>query len=204
MLSKASLGDIWRTNRVNEYTRIISVNDELIRDEKELSQKFLEEFDKADVRSLLFSKGAVFVEGPSDKFVVELLESKLMQEGKGMGLYENDWTVVRLDSKNNAEKYMKFAEVLALDYAFLLDRDAEEYVKKILKKKGIQDSGEDNLQRNGFFLLPSDLDHLLGFKGNGKPLKALSKMLEMKVEKIPEPLINFTDFVRKRICSAEN
>jgi len=203
MLSKAKIGDIWRTNRLNEYTHIISVEDELKKVEKKgekLLQKVGVELDKADIRSLLFSRGGLFVEGLSDKFVVEVLESKLMQKEKGMGLYDNEWTIVSMNAKGNTEKYLKFAETLGLGYAFLLDRDAEEDVKKILQKRGVQNLKEKDLQDNGFFLLPDTLDTLLGLESKkDKPLKALSKVQEMKVEEIPSELMKFFEFVKTRI-----
>jgi predicted ATP-dependent endonuclease of OLD family len=47
-------------------------------------------FENSDIRSLLFSKSLVFVEGPCDKIVIRLIDSYLLIRNKGAKIEENE------------------------------------------------------------------------------------------------------------------
>jgi len=50
---------------------------------KRTTKKIKLSFENSDIRSLLFSKSLVFVEGPCDKIVIRLIDSYLLIRNKG-------------------------------------------------------------------------------------------------------------------------
>jgi hypothetical protein len=57
---------------------------------KRTTKKIKLSFENSDIRSLLFSKSLVFVEGPYDKIVIRLIDSYLLIRNKGAKIEENE------------------------------------------------------------------------------------------------------------------
>jgi len=57
---------------------------------KRTTKKIKLSFENSDIRSLLFSKSLVFVEGPCDKIVIRLIDSYLLIRNKGAKIEENE------------------------------------------------------------------------------------------------------------------
>lgn len=68
------LENIWRFVSLNGNTKVIHLAATLTDVGKEDVQKFIKELRNSEVRMILFSRGAILVEGPSDKIVIEKLE----------------------------------------------------------------------------------------------------------------------------------
>ena len=164
-----------------------------------LPQKMVQQFDSADIRSLLFSRGTVLVEGLSDKWVIQEMDGKAASAGKGPHLMENEWAVVAMNSSGNTATFVGAAETLGLDYAVLLDGDARSIAEAILEGKGIVGTDENSLRQNGFFILKGDVDELFGIEAPNKPLKALERTLAMEFDKIPAELREFLSYLEERI-----
>ena len=54
-----------------------------------------------DVRSLLFSKGVIFVEGLSDKIVVEQIDRHFSMKNEGPRIDESEWSVMNIGGKKS-------------------------------------------------------------------------------------------------------
>src|SRR5208283_5869942 len=117
-------------------------------------------------------------------WVVQEIDRKMPPE-RAAHLVEKEWTVISMEARSNSPTFLKLAELLGLNCAFLLDRDAEPIVQKILQERGIDRINDYVMRDDGFFLLMTDLDDVLGIEGGGKPLKALDKALGMQVEDVP-------------------
>ena len=66
---------------------------------------------------LFFAKRTVFVEGESDRIVLEMM-------GKYLGVHNSEITIVETGSKYNIPFYIKLAEAFELDYVVMHDEDA--------------------------------------------------------------------------------
>ena len=77
-----------------------------------------------EVRSILFSKGVILVEGLSDKIVVEQIDKFLSLKDKGANLQENEWAVLDINGKKSLSIYIKLCRLIGLDNLAILDYDA--------------------------------------------------------------------------------
>lgn len=199
MIARENFDDTWRLTRRKKSTVAICVAKVLASLDPKSWKAVAQQLDSADARSLLFSRGAVFVEGLSDKWAVQESDKKLLATGEGAGLVEGEWSVVSMGGKGNAPTFLRLSELLGLDYAFLLDGDAVSIVRELLRTRGVSDSDGKTMNQKGFYLLPTDIDDLLGVTGSKKPLKALARALGSETEGIPVELKRFIAFVRNRI-----
>jgi hypothetical protein len=199
LLTKDCFGDTWRISRKKEgATAVLRVAQALAEPCAELPGKIVQQLDSGDVRSLLFSRGAVFVEGLSDKWVLQEIDRKASLAGRSPSLVEKEWAVVAMNARGNTRTFLDLAELLGLDFAFLLDADAKPIVEGILKMRGLQPIDEKTMRDNGFFVLKTDIDDLFSIQGSSKPLKALDKALEMRLEDVPSEFQKFLAFLKQR------
>lgn len=204
LLTRDCLADSWRVSREKDGETIISpVAQLLAKPNAKLLSRISQQLDSGDVRSLLFSRGAVFVEGLSDKWVLQEIDRKASLAGHGINLVEKDWVVVAMNTSGNTDTFLNLAELLGLDYAFLLDSDAKSIVEGVLEKKGLQQVDEQAMRDNGFYVLRTNLDDLFGIGKENKPLKALNRVLEIKFEDVPPEFREFLDFVEQRVQNAK-
>jgi len=68
---------------------------------------------------LFFAKRVVFVEGESDRIVLEMI-------GKHLGMHNPEVTIIETGSKDNFLFYIQLAEAFGLDYVVMHDEDARE------------------------------------------------------------------------------
>jgi predicted ATP-dependent endonuclease of OLD family len=205
LLRRNTLNDTWRVTRKKaEGTIVLRVMQAIAKLDPESPRKILQQLDSADVRSLLFSRGAVFVEGLTDKWILQEIDRKVSLGKKEESLVEKEWVVVSMNTSNNAPTFLKLAELLGLNYAFLLDGDAEPIVRKILRARGLQQIDENAMRKNGFFLLRTDIDDLFIIKERNKPWKGLERALSIGGNEIPSEFNEFLAFQRRRTKSGEN
>lgn len=68
---------------------------------------------------LFFAKRVVFVEGESDRIVLEMI-------GDYLGVHNPEITIIETESKDNLPFYIQLAEAFELDYMVMHDKDARE------------------------------------------------------------------------------
>ncbi len=78
----------------------------------------------ADVRSLLFSRGVVLVEGPSDKIVIEQVDRFLSAKEKGANIDENEWSILDIGGKKSLPSFILVCRMLGVPSIAILDYDA--------------------------------------------------------------------------------
>lgn len=89
-------------------------------DEKQLTQWLR----SVDMRSLLFSRGVVLVEGPSDKVVIDSLDGYLSEKGKGASMQDREIAVISVGGKKSMRILLTLAKELGMNYLVLVDSDA--------------------------------------------------------------------------------
>jgi ABC-type transport system involved in cytochrome c biogenesis ATPase subunit len=201
LITRENLENTWYVTKKGNATVILSVMRKLA-ESPGMSQKITQQLDSSDVRSILFARGVVFVEGPSDKWVLEEIDRKAASAGRGPRLLENEWPVISMNTRDNTETFLSLVEELGLNHVFFLDRDAEPMVKGLIQAKGGESWGEEIMHKNGFFLLKSDLDGLLGITDGSKPRKALQRVGIMRLEDVPPEFMEFMAFLEKRTSNA--
>ena len=78
----------------------------------------------AETRFLLFSRGAIFVEGPSDKAIIEKLDKRLSLREQGANVEANEWAVIPIGVKQNLGAFIKLSRRLGIPYAAVFDYDS--------------------------------------------------------------------------------
>ena len=77
-----------------------------------------------EVRALLFAKGIVLVEGPSDGIVVERVDRHFSLTGEGANLNEFELPIIEAGGKTNIGIFLLIARLLNLNHVAIVDRDA--------------------------------------------------------------------------------
>jgi predicted ATP-dependent endonuclease of OLD family len=103
-------------------TKLLYLGDTL-RD-RDIKRKITDSLGSIDIRSILFSKGVIFVEGPSDKGVVEKMMLHMSTKGLCVNIEENGWSISEIDGKNNLERFIRIANMLRIPFVAILDYDA--------------------------------------------------------------------------------
>jgi|GEM_PF-3955521 len=129
--------NIWRFSIVEDKTTVILRVIQTLKELPEETQKQLwKNLRNVDIRGILFSRGIVFVEGPSDRFVIQEVDRLLSLEGKGADMSNNEWAIIELDSKNSIRTFIDLAKKLDMPYAAILDYDALMHIEGNVKNNG--------------------------------------------------------------------
>ena len=89
---------------------------------------------RSEVREILFQRGIVMVEGPSDKIVLEKVDQYFADNkvGEGPSIGENEWFVLDVGGKKSLPMMLKLAQELKIPHISVLDYDGlMQYAKKI-------------------------------------------------------------------------
>lgn len=124
LVSARDLNGLWRFNKESGSSSALNVGlkiDELRSEDKE---KLIRYFDNADIRSLLFAKGIVLVEGVSDKIVIEKVDRFLATEDKSCDLSSKEWSVIDVGGKDSFLIFVRLCKALKLPYIIVGDYDA--------------------------------------------------------------------------------
>jgi len=124
LISLANFENTWRIVFSNNSSEIINLASSVSQVDKSLRQKMMIQLQKSDIRSMLFSRGVVFVEGPSDKIVFEKLDRKLTEKHKGPQLDENEWAIIDIGGKDFLYIFLNLAKWLKVPYLAIMDNDA--------------------------------------------------------------------------------
>jgi hypothetical protein len=123
-VSASTLDTTWRFQRENGTTHAINMG-VLLKQLREVDQtKVLTKMVDTNVRSLLFSRGVVLVEGPSDKIVVEKVDQALSLSNKSCDLQKKEWGVVDIGGKNSMGTFLKLCSLLHLPRVVVVDYDS--------------------------------------------------------------------------------
>lgn len=120
-----NLIDLSQAERVCIFNKNINGNlikkqlDEELFQNDERSRFKLLEYMNPHRSELFFAKRTVFVEGESDRIVLEMM-------GKYLEVHNSEITIVETGSKYNLPFYIKLAEAFELDYAVVHDVDARD------------------------------------------------------------------------------
>jgi len=149
LVSETDIDTTWRFSftktdigtKTHNLGRVLSELDIPVR--KKLKVKLL----RSDIHSLLFSRGVIFVDGPSDKIVVEHVDRYLSVKNEGAELDENEWSVIDIGGKRSLSQFLVLSRTLGvpcvaiMDYDSLMDRDSKIKVnRRELKTSSIVNS----------------------------------------------------------------
>lgn len=124
LVSAEKLESIWRFTNKNGSTHVINLGKMTLDLSQEEQQKIIQQLRNSDIRSLLFSRGVILVEGPSDKIVIEKLDRHLSLNNNGANIEDNEWTIIAMGGKDNLGTFIKLTKILEVPYVAVMDYDA--------------------------------------------------------------------------------
>jgi predicted ATP-dependent endonuclease of OLD family len=124
LISRSDVDVIWRFTVTENGTKVHNLGRVLSNLESQEQEKLRGKLSNPDVRSLLFSRGVIFVEGPSDKIVVEQVDRHLSAKGKGAYIEEREWPVIDIGGIQSLPSFMILSRMLDIPYLAVLDYDA--------------------------------------------------------------------------------
>lgn len=127
------LGSMWKFTQGHEGTLVINIGKVIESIPKNEKKKVIKEFRKSDIRAILFQHGVILVEGPSDKVVIEKIDSYLSSKNTGAHIEDNEWAVLDVGGKDSAPLIVNLLKNLEVPYAVVLDYDALMRCQKKIK-----------------------------------------------------------------------
>lgn len=125
LIKSEKFDHIWKVSPANTGSKVLNLGEVLKELPAEDKEKIAKNLGNSDVRSILFQNGVVFVEGLTDKIVIERVDQFYAEKhGKGANLEENEWAVIEIGGKKSAIPYIKLAQKLEVPYFAVFDYDA--------------------------------------------------------------------------------
>ena len=125
LVSAAEKESTWRFTNPPNGTRVHNIDKALSelesQEKKNVDVKLLS---ITDARSLLFSRGVILVEGPSDKIVIEQVDRFLSEKEKGANIDENEWQILDVGGKKSLPSFILLCRMLDVPSTAILDYDA--------------------------------------------------------------------------------
>ena len=121
LVDASQLKNAWRLAARNAKTEALHIGRTIDEIEKQKNNKIRSLLGSAENRSLLFSKGAIFVEGPSDKAIIEQLDKHLSLRKQGANIETNEWAVIPIGRKHSLGAFIELSRKLGIPYAAILD-----------------------------------------------------------------------------------
>lgn len=125
LINPENITHLWKFIPSKAGTQVINVQN-VLRDFDENDQKkTIQRLYNSEVRAILFQHGVVFVEGPSDKMVLEKTD-RYMTDHKLLGpnIEENEWMVLDVGGKDSMSLFINLAKKLKLPYTSVMDFDS--------------------------------------------------------------------------------
>lgn len=117
--------NIWNFSQTNsEGTVVERILEALKGVDSHLRSQILKNLRNSDIRSILFARGVVLVEGISDKIVIQEVDRHLTLEGKGADLENNEWQVLETGGKGGLQQFIVLVKLLKIPYVALADYDS--------------------------------------------------------------------------------
>ena len=114
----------WRFTRTNEGTKVHNLLAVLKKIDEQEIKKLDISLTNSDIRALLFARGVIFVEGPSDRIVIEQIDAYLSKKGEGTNLAANEWSVIDIGGKKSLSTFLKLSDLLDVPSLCIMDYDA--------------------------------------------------------------------------------
>jgi len=136
LVSTKDIDATWRFTRTESDTKVHNLGRVLSELESQEQEKLAIKLSRPDIRSLLFSRGIIFVEGPSDKIVVEQIDRYLSTKNEGPHIDENEWSVIVIGGKKSLHSFMTLTRMLGVPNVAIMDYDALMHREHTIKLKG--------------------------------------------------------------------
>ncbi len=180
---------IWRFDLKDRVSKIANVGETLQQLEGNDQARIQVSMKSADIRALLFSRGVVLVEGPSDKLVVEKVDSYLAGLGKSADLSTKEWSIVDVGGKNSFPTFVRLCKVLGLPMTAVVDHDALSLFEKT-------ESGK-------VFAFATDLEDAMQTEikgGERKPLRAMNEIVtQVQAGQLGQELYDLGAFLKRQV-----
>jgi len=124
LVSAEDMNATWRFTKTEGGTKVHNLGIVISQFESQEPEKLAVKLSSADVRSLLFSRGVIFVDGPSDKIVVEQIDRYLSAKNEGANIDENEWSVIDIGGKKSLHSFMNLSRMLGVQNVAVMDYDA--------------------------------------------------------------------------------
>jgi hypothetical protein len=181
---------IWRFDLKDSVSKVANVGETLQQLEGNDQARIQVSMKSADIRALLFSKGVVLVEGPSDKLVVEKVDNYLAGLGKSADLSAKEWSIVDVGGKNSLPIFVRLCKILGLAMTAVVDHDALSLFEKT-------ESGK-------VFAFATDLENAMQTElkgGDRKPLRGLDEiMTQIQNGKLSPELYKLGNFLKQQVA----
>lgn len=125
LINSEKLDHVWKISPTANGSKVLKLSEIIKELPVEETKKIMKNLRNSDIRSILFQNGVVFVEGLTDKIVIEKVDQFFTENtNEGANLEENEWAVIEIGGKKSAPTYIKLAQKLELPYFVIFDYDA--------------------------------------------------------------------------------
>lgn len=124
LVSEQYTDTTWRFTNTDIGTEIHNLGGVLSELDNSVRKKLEIKLTKSDIRSLLFSRGVIFVEGSSDKIVIEHVDRYLSAKNEGAEIDENEWSVLDVGGKKSLSQFLILSRTLGIPRVAIMDYDA--------------------------------------------------------------------------------
>lgn len=124
LISAADIEATWRFTMTEHGTKVHNLGKVLSELESKEQGKLAVKLYSPDVRSILFGRGVILVEGSSDKIVVEQIDRYLSAKEKGANIDESEWPIIDIGGKESLLSFMTLSHMLGVPNLAILDYDA--------------------------------------------------------------------------------
>lgn len=117
--------NLWKFSLTANGTKVINVEQALNSFSQDDQKKTVQRLHNSEVRAILFQHGVVFVEGPSDKMVLEKTDRHMTDNRlSGPNIEENEWMVLDVGGKDSMPLFQNLAKKLKIPHTAILDFDS--------------------------------------------------------------------------------
>ena len=124
LVGASDIDKTWRVTKPKGETTCINIGKTIKATMDKESKKITRYLGQADVRSLLFAKGVILVEGPVDRLAVEKIDEFMTGKGNGADLAGKEWSVIEVGGKLSFATFARLCDSMSLPYLIVADRDA--------------------------------------------------------------------------------
>ncbi len=162
LVDASQLKNAWRLAARDAKTETLNIGRTIDEIDKQEVNKISHLLGSAENRSLLFSRGAIFVEGPSDKAIIEKLDKQLSLREQGANIETNEWAVIPIGRKHSLGAFINLSRKLGIPYTAILDYDSLMVCDETIKIESCETKTSpvlSNLYQNDI-LTPSEIEFL--------------------------------------------
>lgn len=184
MVTPENFQNTWKCTISREGTHLINLNDILEKLSKNDVEKTIQRLHNSEVRSILFQHGVVFVEGPSDRMVLEKVDRHMTDRRlEGPNIEENEWQILDVGGKDSMTLLINLAKNLQIPHIAIFDYDS------LMQCTGkIQKNGND-VRTSSVIYYISRTDELS--ESEQKTIENLEKFIVKKQKKNNENKIQY-------------